>query len=407
VTVTDANGATGGVGSYLYILAESPPVSACNPVALTPSALSLTVDGDGSQCASMDVTVTGGTPPYTFTAVQQDTESKVVTYSTGNFVYVLDIGTGKNVTFAVTDSKGLGAVGTQFIVGSSPDTSCLTLASTLLPLDPGLTSVYQGLAAPVTASVSSTGNGVVPAPTFTSASSGSHKNVSIAAVAGGAVGGLALLLLAGIAGALWQRKKQRAQHAQNVDLADAMGPASEPATGDAMLPPRPYSFDQSTGQPFMSEVSNPGFAGMGVPRGRNEKSPVAPVQPRRGSSFYENFPVTPPYSAADSEEANTHTGSSSTAPLHPMNRRYSGISDMKSDGVSEQDMMAVSRLSSPSISASHPRAGSPPLPPGAAAPNTFSMLGMVRPPQARGDEEAAQGFAYLPNASRSPPPTYS
>lgn len=54
----------------------------------------------------MDVTVTGGSPPYTFTAVQQavrgifsldllpelltvvihQTESKEITYSTGNFV---------------------------------------------------------------------------------------------------------------------------------------------------------------------------------------------------------------------------------------------------------------------------------------------------------------------------------
>ncbi|KAG8984907.1 hypothetical protein FRB93_006161 [Tulasnella sp. JGI-2019a] len=407
ISLSDANGALGGVGSYLYILGESPPVSACTPIILTPSELTLTINGDESQCSTMNVTVTGGTPPYTFTAVQQDIEPKMISYSTGNFQYVLDIGAGHNVTYGVTDSTGKGATYKQFTVGSSTDTSCLTLAPTLQPLAAGLTSVYQGLTAPATASSSSSTSGAVPGPTNASSSSG--HSVSTAAVAGGVVAGVALLLLAGIAGALWQRKKNRSLRAHGLDLSDAMAPAGEPATGHNA---RPHPYSPTSGQPLMSE--EPGFGLTAT--GFSQKSGMAPPAQRttRGSSYYENFPSSsPPYSAsAQGEDAQTHSGTSHSGGAYRPGFRNSA--DGKSDAMGmgtvvsssrrsslDQDLMTVSRLGSPV----NQRATSPNLPPGAAAPNTFSSmptLGMAMPPEER---DVNYSLSFIP--PHSPPPTYS
>lgn len=202
-------------------------------------------------------------------------------------------------------------------------------------------------------------------------------------MAGGIVGVLALLLLAGIAGALWQRKKHRYQRAHNVDLSDAMAPASEPATGDSMVPPNPYySYVPPSSQSFMSE---PGFAGLGV-LGRNEK--LATVLAQHQHRHRGVAPASPPYL----QDANTHTGSSATPHTPRPNRRFSATSDSKSDGIVSLPLSQ--------------RGGSRLLPPGAAVPNTFPSMQTLEPAIQPAPDHEDHLFAFSPISPASPPPTY-
>jgi len=142
VSLTDSKGAPGGDINYVNVTAASPPDTSCTQAKLTGSSLTLSVGNNLNQCANVSINVIGGTAPYTFSAVEAWLQPKVVHYSGGSFTYVLDAAAGTEMSFAVTDSKGKGAVGPKFVVGNSTDSSCLTAAATVTPQSPALTTVY-------------------------------------------------------------------------------------------------------------------------------------------------------------------------------------------------------------------------------------------------------------------------
>ncbi|KAG9026181.1 hypothetical protein FRB95_009323 [Tulasnella sp. JGI-2019a] len=303
----------------------------------------------------MAVSVTGGTPPYKFVVVIEWDTTKTITYSTGYFNYVLDVPSKSHVLFAVTDATGKGAVGPQFTVGPSGNSSCLSLAPALPPLSPGLTSVYPGLPTPAVVSV----NEINPTP---------DRKASVAALASGVVGGSVFLLLAAVAGALWQKKRSKIhnRHNYNFDLFDATEPASRPASSNSIITPTPYAYDTS------SVITKAELDGLSITL--PHKSFITPVRHTRASAFYEHFSAvdtSPPYTQMRS-------GTMTSSTYNPPPRRYSATStlltDTSSDGVgsalssiksSDQDLSATPIL----------QGGRPPsLPPGAAAPITPSVL---------------------------------
>ncbi|KAG8998389.1 hypothetical protein FRB95_009322 [Tulasnella sp. JGI-2019a] len=390
VSLADANGAVGGAVPLVSVEAATAPGRACTPTNLVTSTLNLTTSTNQNECATMAMSVTGGTPPYRFTEVIEWETTKTTTYSTGYFNYVLDAKFNSHIVFAATDSTGKGAVGPRLTVGTSNNSSCLSLAPTLLPSNPGLTSVYPGLPTPATVPNSN----INPIP---------NKKVDVAAIAGGVVGGLAFVLLAVIVGALWQRQRGRTHNGHYaVDLFDPTEPASQPATGNSMVTPTPYAYATS------SAMSDPGSDG---PLSR--KSSVAPARHTRGSTFYETFPIidtSPPYTATDDAFTQTGTVASSSRNPHDSRRFSVGsmeLTDTSSHGVGLALGSGIpSELSallgqSPPIS---PRGWSPPLPPGAAPPHSPSALQMAEIAMTRTPEDFQPEF--LLNPPRSPPPTY-
>ncbi|KAG8871908.1 hypothetical protein FRB97_008214 [Tulasnella sp. 331] len=387
IMLTDSNGAIGGPIAIDSVTEENPPTG-CTSVTLNPPTLNLNFNtSDTAQCAEMPVQVTGGTPPYTFVVIEEWQLVKTIIYSTGNFYYTVDAQLGNKVicespqsslisppsyrieeplTVAVTDSTGKSAVGDLFRVTPSSIVNCTTLASTVTPLSPAQTSIYQGLQ---TISV----NGASPNP---------GKKSHAGAIAGGVIGGMVLLLLAALAGALWHRKRRKdASRHDRVDLFDPAEPVSEPAMGNSMVAPTPFPYTPTL------PMSEAGFAGLGVPS--QHKSAMVPAQHTRGSSFYETFLPTgesPPYTATDA--------GSSANPRD--SNRFSGTSFAASD----QDLMGIhSRVGSPVGQ----RVGSPPLPSGAAAPSTFASMRTPLPEEPEHDPLQSE---FPPDRSHSPPPTY-
>ncbi|KAG8874848.1 hypothetical protein FRB98_008197 [Tulasnella sp. 332] len=399
ISFTDANGLTGGSASAFSVVGGT---AACTPVNLTTSKLQLSFVGDLTQCSQTNITVTGGTPPYMFSTLEAGNEPKIVSYTTGYFEYILDMRSGSIVNFAVNDSTGLGAVGQQFKVGFSGDVSCLALAPTLVPLSPALTSLYQGLTGFPTPSA--------PAATSITPETPSHgKSVNVAAVVGGAVGGLGLVLLVVIFGALRLMKKWR-NAPRDVDLFDSNEPVSQPAIGNSMFPPRPYSYMplslEADAIPSAKMEVNGELGGHGAMR---EQETTQQHTPRSGSTKYESDPLSemsPPYS----EDSRLCAGTSSSHATY-YNNRLSGAtftSDSKSNGERS------SRLSPDQDALSSPTSGRsgrslPPLPPGAASPDhslaAIQRFGMSRTPEL--DGLGLQQFDFLQNVSHSPPPGYS
>ncbi|KAG8869602.1 hypothetical protein FRB98_002351 [Tulasnella sp. 332] len=376
IMLTDSNGAIGGPIAIDSVTGENPP-GACTLATLIPSTLNINFNGtDTGQCAEMPVQVTGGAPPYTFIVIEQWQFVKTTLYSTGKFYYTVDAQYGNKIIFAVTDSIGRGAVGDLFQVTQSSIVNCTTLASTVTPLSPAQTSIYQGLQ-----TISTYGgrpclnvflHSFGPDPTTES-----HTG----AIVGGVVGGVTLLLLAAIGGGLWHRKRSRDAHRRDcgLDLFDPAEPVSEPATGYSVVAPTPYSYVPSP------PISEAGFAGLGTVS--QHKYAAAPAEHTRGSSYYETFPPigdSPPYTAIDVGSSTNPWGSN----------RISG----ESFATSDRDLMGIhSRVGSPMSQ----RVGGPPLPPGAAAPSTF--VGVHMPVL---EEHEPDQFEFTPNHLRSPPPTY-
>ncbi|KAG8871912.1 hypothetical protein FRB97_008218 [Tulasnella sp. 331] len=394
-SLTDSKGLTGGSAPSFSVVAGSSSSGACTPVNLTNSELQLSFVGDLTQCSQTNITVTGGTPPYTFSALQGSNEPKLISYTTGYFEYILDMPTGSIVNFAVNDSTGRSAVGEQFRVGSSSDASCLTLAATLVPLSPALTSMYQGLASAFpTISPPSTSSSV---PVATS----SHgKSVNVAAVAGGVVGGLALLLLVVILGALWWRKKQRNAR-RDVDLFDPNEPVSQPVIGDlSFLPQQPLTI----GAAAMAKRD----LGEEAYEHARRKEDIARNTIRGDSADYSSHPLleSPPYSAASRSPVGT---SSSHSPNYD-NRfsRATFTSDSKSEGEQASRLSPDHDQDAYSPGSNRVSRSLPPLPPGAASPDNslaaIQKLGMTRLPELEEADHPVQQFDVSQDDSHAPPP---
>ncbi|KAG8851768.1 hypothetical protein FRB96_009133 [Tulasnella sp. 330] len=392
--LTDGQGASGGAAPVFTV---EPAIgnSSCTLFPLADAGLDLTYTGATSECSHMNVSVTGGTPPYIFSVVEAANVPKNISFSTGYFEYILDVGYGNFVNFVVTDSGGRSVVGSQFQV-TAGDSSCLTLASTLAPLSPTLTSVYQGLPSFETATT--------PTPTI-SAVTQPRKTVNSGAIVGGVLGALCLLLFALVGVLLWQRKQKRSAR-RRIDLFGPTELATEDTTGNSTLRPRAYSYqplrleDTAMAKIDLSELG--GLAG-----GRRAYMNIQAAGHTRGSAEHESFPllgVSPPYSSGTPSQLGT---SSSNAAIDSHSSR--ATADSKREGLlaprgfhhfaeleqaQEGDWEQVELQPQPQdqgggviASLLNPVTSRPPrilpLPPGAAAPNTrasLRMLGNSTPP---------------------------
>ncbi|KAG8865493.1 hypothetical protein FRB97_004694 [Tulasnella sp. 331] len=95
LSMEDAFGGTGGTSLSFNVVAD-PLGSTCGSSGMVSSNLQLDVSSNRAQCGDVPISVSGGTPPYTLTVVPESSIPKMVTYSTGNVNYTLDIKAGVN-----------------------------------------------------------------------------------------------------------------------------------------------------------------------------------------------------------------------------------------------------------------------------------------------------------------------
>ncbi|KAG8902504.1 hypothetical protein FRB99_004405 [Tulasnella sp. 403] len=404
-TMFDSNGATGGSADSFNVIADpTTSTPSCTIINLPPKTLGFTIGNSLLQCATVPMFVTGGTAPYTLRVLPENYPPKTVHYSSANFNYILDVPAGTTVFFAVQDAAGLGAVGASFVVGSSPNTACLTAASTLSPGAPELTTVYPGIAA-VTGT---TTQAMIPTQT-----------ASAGGLQGGAIAGIVIacilipVLIAG--GLVWlmcfHRRPPRRRTIETIDGTPA-GPRSpvtyyDPYTygtgypmefgnypTDNTHPPRNYlgEFAFTTTQPIVV-----------VPES------IPPTPPEKPGPSWPNYTAqsTSPsttWAASSTPIARTTTASSSRVPQsahtttppspptpetspresaqllpvssqerHTPGRRRPSTDHSPSPGWIRPDPQPLSQ-SYLTASASPPTDRTNPLPPGAAPPNSFLRL---------------------------------
>ncbi|KAG8853653.1 hypothetical protein FRB96_008070 [Tulasnella sp. 330] len=152
MTMYDSAGATGGTSQAFNVLADTTSNSTCDEAGLKSSTLNLGVGATHTQCGTVPITVSGGSPPYVVSLVAEDSPPKRASFAAGNIDWIIDLKAGINAYFTVTDTLGNGAVSQFFKIGASSDMSCLTVAQTLTPGSPALSTIYPG-----TGAASSTG----------------------------------------------------------------------------------------------------------------------------------------------------------------------------------------------------------------------------------------------------------
>ncbi|KAG9026177.1 hypothetical protein FRB95_009319, partial [Tulasnella sp. JGI-2019a] len=71
VSLADANGAMGGVVPLDSVVLATSPGGTCTPTNVPAATLNLTTSANLNECATMAVSVTGGTPPYRFVEIKE------------------------------------------------------------------------------------------------------------------------------------------------------------------------------------------------------------------------------------------------------------------------------------------------------------------------------------------------
>ncbi|KAG8902503.1 hypothetical protein FRB99_004404 [Tulasnella sp. 403] len=252
--MSDANGATGGVGDVLNTNPASSTPS-CNIKSPPTKSLDFSVANPFLQCGNLAISVIGGMAPYTLSVLPTNGTVKTVHYANAPFEYVLDVAAGTNVSFAVQDSMGLGAVGSPYVVGSSENTACLNAVPSLYPGNPSLTKLYPGGVATPTPSAIHQGD----PPVLPLLQGGVLAGIVIACV----------LLPLSIGGFIcWcmccRRRRTHLRRIKTIDRA-SIDP-SEPTTFD----PHPYRMDHPM---ELSEHDAP------PPRYQPADSPLTPTEP--------------------------------------------------------------------------------------------------------------------------------
>ncbi|KAG8880350.1 hypothetical protein FRB98_005172 [Tulasnella sp. 332] len=351
LSMNDAAGGTGGVSLVFNVLAAS-PASNC-ATNLAPSTLNFTVNGSIDQCGTISITPSSGVPPFTLIVVPEilsapsqgrplryldirrfrwmvyDDVLKLMLSSTlfAHQDYVLDLPSNVNIFLTLQDSSGQSGVSQMFTIGSSGNTSCLTAAATVAPGAAALTSFY-----PLGTTSSPTAAGYTSATTgLTGSGSSSHKSSNVGVIVGPVIAVIALILIVAL---LFLYRNRRRHRRKVVELTPERAPAELPEM-DQNLVADPYQDPVAQRSPLMAEFSNDSRVSMATKLSSPSFDPVA---------SFNNF-------SSDSQKSLTDQQPPSHGQLdsyHPYETQWT-----------EQQRQ---------------RSSSPPLPPGAAAPNPMMRM---------------------------------
>ncbi|CAE6381371.1 unnamed protein product [Rhizoctonia solani] len=145
VSMKDSRGYSGGL---MDATIRMTPVAGCDAASLL-KASSLSINMDGSyQCREALVTVNNGVPPYTLEVIPLGGNYKTIHFALSPLRLTLDMSAGMSFwctytyhshvhiheffsKVAVSDSQGSSGVKGPYLIDSSPDNSCLGLATTV------------------------------------------------------------------------------------------------------------------------------------------------------------------------------------------------------------------------------------------------------------------------------------
>ncbi|KAG8987603.1 hypothetical protein FRB93_004475 [Tulasnella sp. JGI-2019a] len=189
LTMYDSAGAPGTTGTAFNVVAGTGAntTTTCTRTTTTSSTLGFNVPGTITQCNTVALSISGGTPPYSVSFVAENNTPKKATFATGTINWTVDVHSGTNAYFTVSDTAGNGAVSQFFTVGSSSIGSCIGTAKTVTPGSPALSTVY-----------SATGSSATPAAGSAAGSASSSKSSANP----GAQISSSLLAIVGVVGAV-------------------------------------------------------------------------------------------------------------------------------------------------------------------------------------------------------------
>ncbi|PVG00843.1 hypothetical protein CPB86DRAFT_782064 [Serendipita vermifera] len=424
MTMKDANGYTGGT-SLVFQVTDPTIGTTCDTNTFTPNNLTITTSGSFAECSGITVTAQGGTAPYTMQILVGMRPPKTTTWTTSTMSYTIDLQPSEQFFVLVTDANGNTALGGIYTVETG-DTACYNVATTvvsgLLPTtlsyDPSSTvsipprtssgaggSIVQNTATTTVTTVVTFRDG--SSSTYTlgpnasieveDRTSSNDKKINLPAIIGGAVGGVAFVVV--ILFIMFLLKRRDIKRKQWIDQREAYERRrlSGPPMIGPLQPGMPYLASPGREHaPLMAHMDS-GYTGGTTSASTTPASiPPAGYVGLPAGAYYTNTPWTNPEPMTPHAYAN---------PVHNMHHPSAGGSD-------------GSRRPSLAASMNVPGGSDTGLPPGAMAPVRMGSIssgsqGIKSPTMNLTNAVGQEGrpekatFSSAPATTMAPPPSYS